>query len=162
MVGLTSPSHERIPRCGAGVPGRAPSSVLAWKFPLPPRLPWIPPRLRGGESTGGHGFGIPCATAGWLRHRGRLSWQTLMIRCQPTPRHESRPGARSGLPGARVLSEADVRQRAMDARFGIDAVVALSLSSEVGQQRALARTWERDGTGAEPPINADGGCRSRW
>ena len=34
-------------------------------------------------------------------HRRVLS-QTLMIRCRPTPRHESRPGARSGLPGARA------------------------------------------------------------
>ena len=54
-----------------------------------------------------------------------------------------------------VLSEADYWQRDVDSEFLIGAVVALSPSSEIGQQRTFAWPWEWDGTNAVLPADPD-------
>ncbi|MCY4558972.1 MAG: AAA family ATPase [Chloroflexi bacterium] len=54
-----------------------------------------------------------------------------------------------------VLSEADYWQRDVDAEFVIRAVVALSPSSGVGQQKTFAWPWEWDGTNAVLPADPD-------
>jgi len=56
---------------------------------------------------------------------------------------------------ALVLSEADYWLRNVDAQFVIQAVVALSSSSEISQQQKFAWPWEWNGTDAVPPANAN-------